>query len=96
MKKILIVAGVILTTLTLVNTSFAAAFGKTGGQSYRVIEGAVVKVDQTNHRFAIKDKDDGTTYGLSGLASDLTSVNEGDRAVVKTEKPGSSAFQILR
>lgn len=96
MKKFTFLSIITLAILTFSQASFAASFNKSAGASYMVIEGTIVKVDQSKSRFVIKDKDDGKTYGLSAFKSQLGSLNEGDHAKVTVPRPGNLATRITK
>ena len=94
MKNKIIISGLALVMLGIAPMGFAASFGKSGGQPYMVVEGTVVSVNKAKNIFAIKDRDDGKTYGLSAFASDIASLNQGGNARVTVPLPGSLASKI--
>lgn len=96
MKKLTVFSVIVLAILAFSQASFAASYGKNAGQSYMVVVGTIVKIDKTKHFLVIKDKDDGSTYGISASASDIESLNQGDAVTATVPQPGNLAFKVTR
>lgn len=94
MKKSIIMLMAVIALVAVSSQSFAARYDKRGGVSYQITSGTVVSIDKTKNLFAVKDDDDGRTYGFMAWASDLASLNQGAHVTVTTEKPGAIALSI--
>ena len=96
MKKSILGVMIALFLVSISSLSFAASYGKSAGASYMIVEGTIVSIDKAKHLFAIKDKDDGTIYGLSAWPSDMDSLNQGDNVKVTVPLPGSLVSRISK
>ena len=96
MKNYIMIPLIALFLLGISSSGFAASYGKSAGASYMVVEGTITSIDKAKNLFVIKDKDDGKAYGLSALASQTASLNQGDHVKVTVPLPGSLASKVTK
>jgi hypothetical protein len=89
MKNLLVMTAVVLVSVGLATTSFAATYSKGGSGVFQTIQGSVVSLNQHNKTIVVKDNDDGKDYVVGLWADDFSSLSQG-QAVKVTLAQGSN------
>jgi len=77
MKNLLVMTAVVLASVGLTSTSFAATYAKGGSGVFQTIQGTVVSLNQHNKAIVVKDGDDGRDYVVGLWADEFTSLSQG-------------------
>jgi hypothetical protein len=94
MKNALAITAVVLATIGVASSGFAATYSKGAGGSFQTIEGSVVSLNQGNKTIILKDKDDGKDYVVGLFAADFATVGQGQGVKVALAQGSNLARNI--
>jgi hypothetical protein len=94
MKNLLVMTAVVLASVGLATTSFAATYSKGGSGVFQTIQGTVASLNQYNKTIVVKDNDDGKGYVVGLWADDFASLSQGQSVKVSLAQGNNLARSI--